>query len=105
MQASSALLDPLLDARDVFESYLGNQYEPPGWRETLRAASGRLAELSGYNATYDLPKIADQLRRVANSDLGEQVPLVRELSQQLAAMVRKVRVPDLPRPEDDNWAF
>jgi hypothetical protein len=105
MSKDLALLDPLLDTRDVVETYLGDRLELPDWQITLRAASLRLADLAVSQRSPDIQRIANQLKEVADSGLQERLATLQSLSVEVAGLLEKIRVPGLPRPEDKDWSF
>ena len=105
MSENVALLDPLLDTREVVETYLGDRLELPDWQATLRAASLRLTELADRHESSDLLRIAGQVKEVADSGLRERLGILELLSVEIAGLLANIRVPGLPRPEDEDWSF
>lgn len=105
MQYAADLADPLLDIRDVVESFRSYQVILPGWDETLRRAVAALTRL--------LPQVqVDALRPGLLSDLGallaaglDRSPsLVDKIAIQVANILDETPIPGIPGPDDD-WSF
>jgi hypothetical protein len=105
MQQAAVLFGPIVEVRDVLESYLQDGVRVADWRQRLIDASHRFAEL-GQAADTDprLVDLSERIAELAGLEL-ETSPLTRALAAEIGDLVDEVRVPGVPRPEDDDWAF
>jgi hypothetical protein len=105
MQQVDMLFGPIVEVRDVLESYIQDHVRVPGWRDRLTEASRHFIEL-GQQADSDprLVTLGDQIALLAQSDL-ETSPLTHVLAAEVERLVDEIRIPEMPRPEDDDWAF
>jgi hypothetical protein len=105
MQYAADLADPLLDVRDVVESFRSHQVIPADWDETIRRAMGVLSQLPPQ-ARVDtrLPGLLPDLGRLLGDGFGNS-PLVDRIARQVANALDETPVPGIPAPEDDDWSF
>ncbi|MEV7092970.1 hypothetical protein AB0M80_08975 [Amycolatopsis sp. NPDC051045] len=100
----AALYGPIVEARDVVESYLRNRVVVAGWRLKLSEASRQFVALGEEALDADMKALGGRIDLLAKSDLTE-TDLARTVSADLERLLVEVRVPGLPKPEDDDWAF
>lgn len=105
MREPALLFEPIVDIRDVLESFLVSEVVLSNWRETLVAASARLSELGRAWSDTDLLELARVTEELSAERLGADTALARIAADSAARMLDQVRVPGVPRPEDDDWAF
>ena len=105
MRQEAALFGPTVEVRDVLESFLRRQVLIHGWRETLADASRRFIELGTRPLDSDLSYLGQRIAVLARSELSEEQTLTREVAAEIESLIDQVRVPDLPRPEDNDWSF
>jgi hypothetical protein len=106
MQYTADLADPLVDVRDVVESFRTCQITLPDWDETLRRAVIALDQLSP-RAQVDalVPGLLPNLRLVLAEGLDNVPQVVNEVADQVAVVLEEARIPGIPTPEDDDWTF
>lgn len=105
MPNDGALLDPLLDTREVVETYLGSQQELPDWRSTLGEASARLARLAELYESAEIAQVADEVKRLAESGMKGDAAALNSVSRRVARLLDSIHVAGLPKPKDTDWAF
>lgn len=104
MNQTTALFGPIVEVRDVLESFLRDGVLVADWRLRLDEASRQLRELDDATAEEDLAALAEQVTTLVRTGLaGEQ--LTRNVAGQVQDLLAQVRVPNLPRPEDEDWGF
>jgi hypothetical protein len=105
MQYAADLADPLLDVRNVVESFRSCHITPPDWDETLRHA---VAALTRLQATAQVNTVLSALLPALDSLLADGLdssPLVVEkVATQVANILKETTIPG-PAPEDDDWSF
>ncbi|RUP07128.1 MAG: hypothetical protein EKK34_00545 [Mycobacterium sp.] len=105
MRDSALLFEPIVDVRDVLESFLVDQVFLSDWQEILTAASARLSELGRTWSDGDLLELGRITERLASARLEADMALARVAADSAAKMLDQVRIPGVPRPGDDDWAF
>ncbi|BBY06380.1 hypothetical protein [Mycobacterium noviomagense] len=105
MREPALLFEPIVDIRDVLESFLVNEVVVTDWQETLAAAAARLSELGRAWSDTDLLELARVTQELSAERLDADSALVRIAADGAAKMLDQARVPGVPRPEDDDWAF
>jgi hypothetical protein len=106
MQFGAELADPLVNVRDVVETFRSYRLTPPDWRDSLEhavAALDRLPVDEGLDA--DISHLVDQLRNLLDHGLLREPGTVDEVGDRVAALLSQVRVPGIPLPSEDNWEF
>jgi hypothetical protein len=105
MQYAADLADPLLDVRDVVESFRSYHITPPDWDETLRhaiAALSRLQALAQVNVL--LAGLLPDLGLLLTDGLDSSPQVVEKVATQVANVLEETTIPG-PTPEDDDWSF
>ena len=105
MQQATALFGPIVEVRDVLESFLHDAVLISGWRQILADASQQFIELAAGSADSELAALGRRIAVLAESDLGQDWPLTRGVAREIEALLGQVRVPHVPRPEDADWSF
>jgi hypothetical protein len=106
MEYVANLADPLVDVRDVVESFRSSHVTLPDWDQTLRRVVAALSQLPPQ-AQVDvvLPGLVPNLRLLLTSGLDSVPQVVDVVADQVAAALERTRVPGIPAPEDDDWSF
>lgn len=106
MEHAADLADPLVDVRDVVESFRSSHVTLPDWDQTLRRVVATLSRLPPQ-AQVDvlLPGLASNLRLLLTAGLDKVPQVVEMVAVQVAAALEQTRVPGIPLPEDDDWSF
>ena len=105
MREPALLFEPIVAIRDVLESFLVSEVVVGDWQITLAAASARLVELGCAWSDSDLLELGRITEELAAEPLGADSALARIAADSAAKVLNQVRVPGVPRPEDDDWAF
>ena len=106
MQYGAELADPLVDVRDVLESFRTYGVTPVDWRDTLRGAAAALDELSPKAQLNQLlPGLVIHLNQLLADGLTNHMKIVEDVADQVAVVLRSVEIPDLPKPQDPDWSF
>jgi hypothetical protein len=101
----AALFGPIVEARDVLESYLCDRILVVDWHQRLTEASRQFIELGSSSPNEDIAALGGRVAVLAESGLEQAQDLTREVAAELERLLDQVHVPDLPRPEDPDWAF
>src|SRR5687767_79279 len=83
MTREQALLGPLLDAREVVETFLAVRVEFPDWQPTLRGVAEELSTLSTSLQDQDLSSMAAHISTVADVGLRGHEVHARLVSSEL----------------------
>lgn len=105
MPQPAVLFGPIVDVREVLESFLKNGVLLPDWRDRLVGASQEIVELS--RSAADGSRLADlgrQIADLARSDLEVNLR-TRSVAHEVERLLDEVRVPGMPKPEDEDWSF
>lgn len=106
MQHRADLADPLVDIRDVVESFRAYHLTVPGWDETLRRAIATLGRISPPDQVdAALPGLLSNLRTLLDNGPGNVPRVVDQVADQVAAVLADTRIPGIPAPADSEWAF
>lgn len=105
MRDLAMLFEPIVDIRDVLESFLVDDVTIDDWRKTLVTASERLQELGRAWADGDLTSLSELTEQLAGFGLGADIARTRSAADSAARLLDQVRVPGIPRPEDNDWTF
>lgn len=97
MRESALVFEPIVDIRDVLESFLVDDVLRSDWQETLAAASARLVELGRAWSDTDLLELARLTEELAAERLGADSALARIAADNAARMLDQIRVPGVPR--------
>lgn len=97
---------PLLDVREVLETFRRNHVVQTGWADALTRAAQALDDLP---ATVEIRRtaswIATELRGMVAHGLQHDEEVLNLVANRTAEILNSTRVPGIPRPEDDNWEF
>lgn len=106
MEYVANLADPLVDVRDVVESFRSSHLTLPDWDQTLRRVVAALSQLPPQ-AQVDvvLPGLVPNLRLLLAAGLDNVPQVVDVVADQVAVALEQTRVPGIPAPEDDDWSF
>ena len=105
MQYTADLADPLLDVRDVVESFRSYHVTPPNWDDTLRHAIAALSRLQASAQVNVLPAgLLRDLGLLLTDGLDRSPQVVDKVATQVANVLEETTIPG-PTPEDDDWSF
>lgn len=99
------LFEPIVDIRDVLESFLHDEILLGDWQATLGAAGARLLELGRAWSDNELVQLGQLTEHLAADRLTDEATLARAAADNIAQMLEQVRIPGVPRPEDEDWSF
>lgn len=106
MQNAAELADPLVDIRDVLESFRTSHLVLSEWDEVLAQAVASLSRFQPPGEVEELlPGLLPNLRLLLAEGLPDVPHVVDEVAQQVAGVLEQTRVPGIPTPEDDDWSF
>jgi hypothetical protein len=105
MRQAAALLEPVVDVRDVLESYLRDHVLVVEWQDTLRGASNRFKELGAGWSDQGIITLGEQVQALANTGLAAEPDLTEAIARAVERLLEDTRAPGIPRPEDDDWGF
>jgi hypothetical protein len=109
MTVEQDLVRSAAGARDVIESYRQSHIAISGWSMLLREAVDSFVRISAQRPVVGhsvaLAQLAQALRVAADSQLRVDEESLDHLSRDLHSIVASIRVPGIPRPEDEDWSF
>jgi len=106
MQYDIELADPLVEVRDVVESFRCCGVTPTDWHEVLGRAIAALDQLpQEVGVERRLPDLLPNLRTLLTTGLGSAPALLDEVAAQVATALQQARIPGIPRPDDADWSF
>jgi hypothetical protein len=105
MEYGPELADPLVDVRDVVESFRKYGVTPPDWRPVLAHATAALDELAPKPELGFLPPLVGRLNQLLADGLATHANLVSEVADQVTVVLASVNIPAMPKPADHNWGF
>lgn len=101
----ATVAEPLLDVREVLETFRRHHTVADGWAEALTRAASALdrlpAELEIRSSTI---WIASELKEIVAYGLQHDEKL-NTVANRTAELLASIRVPGIPRPEDNSWEF
>jgi hypothetical protein len=105
MQYTADLADPLLEVRDVVESFRSYHITLPEWDETLRHAIAALSRLQALAQVTVLPAgLLPDLDLLLTDGLDRSPQVVDKVATQVADVLEQTMIPG-PTLEDDDWSF
>jgi hypothetical protein len=105
MQYAADLADPLLDIRNVVESFRSYHVTPPGWDETLGHAVAALSRLQApVQVNALLAGLLPDLDLLLADGLDRFPQVVDKIATDVANLLEETTIPG-PTPEDDDWSF
>lgn len=105
MQYAADLAEPLLEVRDVVESFRSYRITPPDWDETLRHAIAALRRLQASAQVNVLPAgLVPDLDLLLTDGLDSSPQVVAKVATQVAVVLEETMIPG-PTPQDDDWSF
>jgi hypothetical protein len=106
MLYGAELADPLVDVRDVVESFRSFGVTPADWHSTLEGAATALDRVPPNEQFREVfSDLVSNIRILLANDLASRPSIVEEVAEQVAAALSQVRVPGIPSPDEDNWDF
>lgn len=105
MRQAVALYGPIVEVRDVLESFLRDAVLVLDRHQTLTEAARQFIALGEDAVDSDLVALGEKIAVLAQSELDQEQPLVRAVAKDVESLVDRVRIPDVPRPEDTDWSF
>lgn len=105
MQYAADLADPLLDVRNVVESFRSYHITPPDWDEALRHAIVALSRLQALvQADIGLQGLLPDLHLLLTGGLDHSPQVVEKVATQVANILDETTIPG-PALEDEDWSF
>jgi len=99
------LADPLLDVRNVVESFRSYHVTPPGWDETLRDAIAALSRLRAPDQVSTvLSALLPALELLLTDGLDSSPLVVEKVATHVVSILKETTIPG-PSPGDDDWSF
>ena len=106
MQYDIELADPLVEVRDVVESFRCCGVTPADWHQVLARAIATLDQLpQEVGVERRLPDLLPHLRTLLTTGLGNTPKVLDEVAAQVAAALQQTRIPGIPRPDEEDWSF
>jgi hypothetical protein len=100
------LANPLVEVRDVVESFRCCGVMPPDWHQVLGRALATLDQLpQDAGVERRLPDLLPHLRILLTAGLDKSPAVLNEVAAQVGSALEQARIPGIPRPEEDYWGF
>src|SRR6266581_595452 len=97
------------NARDVIESYRRSHVAISGWSTLLQEVLETFTRISAQRPVVGesvaLAQLARALQDTADARLQVDRGTLDQLSRALRSIVTAIRIPGIPRREDEDWAF
>lgn len=103
MSEAARLADPLVDVRDVLETYRLYGLEVADGRAILTSAADRLSHLDECSCAGRYGDLTSQLRLLASGELGERRQLLEQVADTVDALLRDTRMENVLRPDEEYW--
>lgn len=106
MSVTAEVAAPLVDVRDVLETFRRHQILIEDWASVLSNAARSLDQASaGVVATPAVTHLAGQLRTLLANGLQTNTEIVDRVADETQRILSQTRIPGIPRPEDEHWEF
>lgn len=106
MQDDIELADPLVDVRDVVESFRCCGITPSDWDQVLSQAIAALDQLPReVGVKGRLPDLLPHLRILLTTGLGSSPRVLDEVAAQVSTALEQAHLPGIPRPDEEDWGF
>ena len=105
MRQDAILFEPIIEVRDLLESFLIDQVLLEGWRDTLSKASTRFVELGIQWSDVELVKLGRNVGALATNDLVGRPELTRTVARAVEEVLDGLHIPGIPVPSDTDWTF
>lgn len=106
MSVTAEVAAPLVDVRDVLETFRRHQILIEDWAIVLSNAARSLDQAStGVVATPAVTHLAGQLRTLLANGLQTNTEIVDRVADETQRILSQTRIPGIPRPEDEHWEF
>jgi hypothetical protein len=97
---------PLIDVRDVLETFRRHQILIADWAAVLSNAAKALDQVSAdVITTPAVTHLAAQLRMLLANGLPADAETVDRVADEIQRLLSQTRIPGIPRPEDEHWEF
>jgi hypothetical protein len=97
---------PLLDVRDVLETFRRHQILTEDWATVLSSAARALDQASADAlAPQPVAHLAAQLRVLLANGLQASTETVDKVADETHRILSRTRIRGIPRPEDEHWEF
>jgi hypothetical protein len=105
VREAAVVFGPIVEVRDVLESFLADRVLIADWQETLEAASRCFVQLGTLWSDPEMDDLGRRLESLANRGLDDEPALTQRVASDVERLLDRMRVPGVPRPEDEEWAF
>ena len=105
MDEATALFEPIVEVRDVVESFLANDVVISDWQERLRRASMRFTDIGQAHTNREVVELGQRVAALAVTGLTGHADLTRSVGANVERLLDRLQVPGVPRPEDPHWEF
>ncbi len=106
MNDTAEVAAPLVDVRDVLETFRRHHVLTEDWATVLSNAAKSLDQASANMvAPPVVAHLAAQLRMLLANGLQANVETVNRVADETQRILSRTRIPGIPRPEDEHWEF
>ncbi|MGH3823466.1 MAG: hypothetical protein ACRDRA_11655 [Pseudonocardiaceae bacterium] len=106
MSDITAVVSPLVDVRDVLETFRRHRIFAENWVAVLSDAATALDQASvDALAAPDMTHLVAQLRMLLINGLQANIDIVDSVADEAQHILSGIRIPGIPRPEDEHWEF
>jgi hypothetical protein len=105
MQYQAELADPLIEVREVVESFRAYGIMLEDWQRSLGEALSVLDRLPQGADQDFLPDLISNIRVLMHQGLDSSPRTLDMVATRVAIVLSEATIPGLPGPRDDNWGF
>ncbi|MGH3771530.1 MAG: hypothetical protein ACRDRW_09065 [Pseudonocardiaceae bacterium] len=106
MSDTAEVAAPLIDVRDVLETFRAHQVLTEDWATVLSHAAEALDHAAAdMVAPPAVTHLATQLRILLANGLQANAETVDSAADETQRILSRTRIRGIPRPEDEHWEF
>ena len=104
---TTAVASPLVDVRDVLETFRRHGILMENWDVILSNAATALDQQVSADEFFSsvVTYLAAQLRTLVTNGMQANIDIVNSIADEAQRILSQIRIRGIPRPEDEHWEF